>query len=936
MHQPGSQLPGQIVLRWRRFMARLVSRLDWHIRGVLLWLLQRPTLRWVPLPYPSVGSIPQWREQAKAMVQNHTMARRHLRRALQAGAFTMRNLQDGVFLRNRLGLEFSFLEDNVMVMGMKAARSAKGMKAKIRHQAMLEGKQEASKEKEAGRQQQAARELIGPRGGLPTLRADLLRLAALLNVELDEKATVEQIKKQVKPMVALMMKDTSSSRDSPTRTPVMESTRQPYSPPRDQVSTSSTTTQGLLGPMGESGIAASIRREVQDIVSAQEMRFQGFVHQALSHMMSMQSTASGIPQHMSLTPTEVKEDQEMYTPEEVAQMNADYYEYMRVQREGGQPTMREILQDELRGIQEEEAKNRFTLNQEVKKGVAQLVAQAWSRHEKERGLISKSHKEIYEVLKEDWFRSIEGGINEAFISSVSLEPPPLVSEIFTTTQRAQKEAERRGHSTGTWNFLLPEHRERAKEVVREEKPFFLMIAFPCNPWSALLRLNSAVDLDRIRADGLVLVKFSLELAEIQIEGGRHYASENPLTSEAWRTPEMEKFFNEHRYFEAIFDQFNLRGRSGHLHKKATKVISSSGALRDELHGRRCLRDHQHEPVIGGSSVTRPAGHYPSKLARCLVKGMEAQFDEEMNKKHDVNVASAEGGDGEFCFEASDSDDGGATTGTETLRVPGAVKTAIRRLHENTGHRSNLRLARALAISGAPPMVVHAAKVHRCSICDEKRAPKARRPASLPTPKDAGDQANVDMIEIFDAAGNKFYAIHMIDYATRFQMAEVLPNKSTTQVLSFIRKRWLPVFGAPRVLVADQGREFISWEFEEFCSAHSILLWHCGVGAPWQNGICERAGGTLKVILAAVVASHQIFGFEALEEALGEAVGAYNNDVNESGVSPAQAAIGKQPKILGDVLGGGFSERLAEHSLVDSKPSIARQVALRETAKVAML
>ena len=70
-----------------------------------------------------------------------------------------------------------------------------------------------------------------------------------------------------------------------------------------------------------------------------------------------------------------------------------------------------------------------------------------------------------------------------------------------------------------------------------------------------------------------------------------------------------------------------------------------------------------------------------------------------------------------------------------------------------------------------------------------------------------------------------------------------------------------MFGAPRVLVADQGREFISWEFEEFCSAHSILLWHCGVGAPWQNGICERAGGTLKVILAAIVASHQILGPE---------------------------------------------------------------------------
>ena len=267
--------------------------------------------------------------------------------------------------------------------------------------------------------------------------------------------------------------------------------------------------------------------------------------------------------------------------------------------------------------------NPFSVNQELKKGVAQLVSQAWGKHERERGLISKSPKEIYEVLKKDWFQTMENGINEAFISSISLETQPLVTEVFTTTERVQREAERRGHATGTamsletgWNFLLPEHRERAKEVVRKEKPYFLMIAFPCNPWSALLRLNSAVDLDRIRGEGLELVKFSLELAQLQLEGGRHYALENPLTSEAWKIEEMKKFLNETTYFEAIFDQcqFNLRGRSGHLHKKATKIVSSSGALRDELHGRRCLRDHQHEPVIGGSSVTRPAGHYPVKLA----------------------------------------------------------------------------------------------------------------------------------------------------------------------------------------------------------------------------------------------------------------------------------------------------------------------------------
>ena len=40
--------------RWGRFVSRLQARAQWHIRGVLLWLLQRPGLRYVPMPYPSV------------------------------------------------------------------------------------------------------------------------------------------------------------------------------------------------------------------------------------------------------------------------------------------------------------------------------------------------------------------------------------------------------------------------------------------------------------------------------------------------------------------------------------------------------------------------------------------------------------------------------------------------------------------------------------------------------------------------------------------------------------------------------------------------------------------------------------------------------------------------------------------------------------------
>ena len=43
--------------RWRRMVMWLKERAMWAAKGVLLWLLQRPYLRWLPLPYPATASL---------------------------------------------------------------------------------------------------------------------------------------------------------------------------------------------------------------------------------------------------------------------------------------------------------------------------------------------------------------------------------------------------------------------------------------------------------------------------------------------------------------------------------------------------------------------------------------------------------------------------------------------------------------------------------------------------------------------------------------------------------------------------------------------------------------------------------------------------------------------------------------------------------------
>ena len=248
-----------------------------------------------------------------------------------------------------------------------------------------------------------------------------------------------------------------------------------------------------------------------------------------------------------------------------------------------------------------------------------------------------------------------------------------------------------------------------------------------------------------------------------------------------------------------------------------------------------------------------------------------------------------------------------------------MKDSVRKLRNNTVHRSQRRLARALAIAAAPAPAIFAAKTLQCSVCQERKAPKARRPASLPTPKDCGDQVHIDIFEVEDLGETRFYVVHIIDAVSRFQMSEILTDKSADSV-QFVKRRRMPIFGPPRVLIADQGREFMSWKFEEMAAQHSFLLWHTAVQSPWQNGICAKEVAFSKRSQQSSSKVSQLLDVKRWKQHCRK---------------PWSAALGKQPRMVGDVL-GDFGQRLAEHGLVECRPCIARQVAMREVAKLAML
>ena len=182
-------------------------------------------------------------KQVKDKVQSY----RHVDKACRQGKFNLKNLGDCVHLRQRLGLQVSFIEDP-LVEGMVMGMAAKGLNSKIRRAVQEEAVEQAKKLNSEAKREAEARTLIGPRGGLPSLRSDLLRLAALLHVPIEESDTVDKLKEKVKPMIATLKEK------SPPLTAVKSAAKKgarPKSSPKEPSATSMSSEHRPLSALQE-------------------------------------------------------------------------------------------------------------------------------------------------------------------------------------------------------------------------------------------------------------------------------------------------------------------------------------------------------------------------------------------------------------------------------------------------------------------------------------------------------------------------------------------------------------------------------------------------------------------------------------------------------------------------------------------------------------
>ena len=90
-----------------------------------------------------------------------------------------------------------------------------------------------------------------------------------------------------------------------------------------------------------------------------------------------------------------------------------------------------------------------------------------------------------------------------------------------------------------WDFSLRHKRDRARQIIREQRPYMLIGSPPCTKFSTWQFLNWARSKDRpamerARAAAEVHLTFVAELYQEQMDGGRYFLHEHPMYATSWQ------------------------------------------------------------------------------------------------------------------------------------------------------------------------------------------------------------------------------------------------------------------------------------------------------------------------------------------------------------------------------------------------------------------
>ncbi|CAC5405922.1 unnamed protein product [Mytilus coruscus] len=148
-------------------------------------------------------------------------------------------------------------------------------------------------------------------------------------------------------------------------------------------------------------------------------------------------------------------------------------------------------------------------------------------------------------------------------------------------------------------------------------------------------------------------------------------------------------------------------------------------------------------------------------------------------------------------------------------------------------------------------------------------------------------------------GNK-YALIVSDYFTRWAEGYPMPDMETKTIIDNFANNFVCIFGVPRQIHTDQGRQFESALFKELCTRLCIDKTRTTPYRPQSDGLVERLNRSLEEILSKYICSNQ----KDWDEQLPWAFMAYRSSVHESTkFSPCKLMLGREIELPIDLIYG---------------------------------
>ena len=175
---------------------------------------------------------------------------------------------------------------------------------------------------------------------------------------------------------------------------------------------------------------------------------------------------------------------------------------------------------------------------------------------------------------------------------------------------------------------------------------------------------------------------------------------------------------------------------------------------------------------------------------------------------------------------------------------------------------------------------------KCEVCQRYSKPKPRPVVGLPRGTVFNDCVAMDLKTV----QGEVTFLHMIDCATRYSVAKLVPNKRKETIVDAICSGWIAQFWPPRRFMADNGGEFSNAEYVEMCERFNIESQQSAAESPFSNGMVERHH---QVLAESMVKTKQDSNC-SWKTALCWALSAKNSLQMTGGYSPMQLVMGRNP------------------------------------------